>query len=125
MVSLGRGSAQGHLEVRRRIDRLAGQDHLEIDMRAGNHPGPADNPELLAGGDCPFSTGERRCDHAQMAVDAHEAIVLHEYFEAAGTLPSGYGSPGPTRLPIPEPRLVRGYQRRSDRSPRMDGPAAP
>jgi len=27
-----------------------------------------------------------RGEHAQVAIDAHEAIVLHEHFEATGTL---------------------------------------
>ena len=46
----------------------------------------ADHAQLLARRDGGLTPGKCRRDHAEMAVDANEAIVLHHHLEAAGTL---------------------------------------
>ena len=42
--------------------------------------------ELLTRRNRPFALSKSRGDHSQVAIDGDEAIVLHQDFEAAGTL---------------------------------------
>jgi hypothetical protein len=75
-----RAVASRHAQIRSRTDRLSGNEHLEIYVRADRNPGPSNNSELLACRDGSFALSKRWGDHAQMAVDSDEAIVLHQDF---------------------------------------------
>ena len=43
-------------------------------------------PKLFAGTDCSLTAGETRRDHAEVTIDADEAIMLHKHFEPARAL---------------------------------------
>ena len=77
---------RGRPKVGRGIDRPAVQDHLEIQMRTQADAGPADNPKLLARRNRALSFGKRRRDHAEMAVDADEAVMLDQHLQPTRTL---------------------------------------
>lgn len=73
-------------DVRCRIDRLSSQVHLEIQMRTGGHTCNAHRAKLFAGRNGALSLGKRRGDHAEMTINANEAVVLNQHFEATWTL---------------------------------------
>jgi len=56
-------------------------------MCADGHPSSTDDTEFLAPRDRLFALSESWCDHAQVAVDADEAIVPHQDFKTTWTLP--------------------------------------
>lgn len=72
-------------DERRRIDWLSSQVHLEIQMRTGGDACNAHRAKLFASRDGALSLGERRSDHAEMTINANEAVVLNQHFEAAWT----------------------------------------
>ena len=78
--------ASGYSQVRCWIDWLASEVHLKIQMRTGRETGISHDFELLACRDGSFTFSKRRGGHPQVTVDANEAIVLHQDFEAPWTL---------------------------------------
>jgi hypothetical protein len=73
-------------DVRRRIDGLSSQVHLEIQMRTRGDACSAHLADLLAGCQVVLSLGDRGRDHAEMAVNANEAVVLNQHFEPTWAL---------------------------------------
>ena len=73
-----------HAEIGRRVHRPAGQQHLEVQVHAVGQAAMADDAQLLARRDSGFAFGQGGRDHAEMAVDPDETVVLHHHFEPAG-----------------------------------------
>lgn len=80
------GTAERNIEVLCRIDRPSRQDHAEKQVSSGRNTCPPDHAQFLAGRDRPLSLGKGRHDHAEVAVDAQEAIVLDQHLEPARSL---------------------------------------
>jgi hypothetical protein len=80
------GTAERNTEVLRRIDRPSRQDHPEEQVSSGRNACPPDHSKFLASRNHVLSFGERRHDHAEVAVDAEEAIVLDQHLEPARSL---------------------------------------
>jgi hypothetical protein len=80
------GTAERNIEVLCRIDRPSRQDHAEKQVSSGRHSCPPDHAKFLASCDRALSLGEGRHDHAEVAVDAQEAIVLDQHLEPARSL---------------------------------------
>jgi len=73
-----RGMAQTQRKVRRRIDCFPANEHGEKQMHPIGHAGVSDHAKLLTAADDALPFSNRRCDHAEMAVDAYEAGMLHQ-----------------------------------------------
>src|SRR5262249_27769679 len=59
-----------YAEMGCRIDRAAGDQHAEIQVRAGGDAGAADHAQFLPARDAGFPAGQCGRDHAEMAVHA-------------------------------------------------------
>jgi hypothetical protein len=106
-----------HTQIRSRIDRLSGYQHLEIYMRADSDSRSSNNTELLACRDGSFALSKRWRGHAQVAVDGDEAVVLDQDFESTWTLLLGYGSTCWAQLPRSPHPAVPADRRHDGRCP--------
>src|SRR5690242_8424208 len=70
--------AKRHAEKRRGVDRVPVLQHFEIDMHAVRYAAMAHHADLLAGRQDTLAVGDCRRDHAEVAVDTDEAIMLHQ-----------------------------------------------
>ena len=78
--------ARRDTQIGRRIDGVSGHAHLEKDMRANTDAASPDDTEFLAGRDGSLALSKGWGEHAEVAVDADEAIMLHEDFKPARPL---------------------------------------
>jgi len=81
-------------EVRRWVHRFPIQNHLEVQVRPRGDASPADHPQFLTRRDGTLAFGKGRGDGAKMAVDADEAVMLHQHLQPtrAFALNSDYAS---------------------------------
>jgi hypothetical protein len=75
-----------YAQIRSRINRLSGDEHLKIYVRADSDSSSSNNTKFLACRDGFFAFSKRWGGHPQVAVDGNEAFVLHQDFESAWTL---------------------------------------